>query len=100
VIPLVAFGRWVRRLTPGGAQGPARRRGCLCRRNWSAPIRNRAGLYQASGWRPARYGSEVEQAYDAARQSHQARSILTAVIIFIVFTKRSDHPVGRLRTTC
>src|SRR5262249_53099216 len=34
----------------------------------------------------ARFGHEVEQAYEAARTSTQARAVLTAIIIFIVFT--------------
>src|SRR6202041_2085885 len=34
----------------------------------------------------ARYGGEVEQAYEAARTSTRARAVLTAIIIFIVFT--------------
>ena len=34
----------------------------------------------------ARFGGEVEQAYEAARTSTKARSVLTAIIIFIVFT--------------
>ena len=33
-----------------------------------------------------RFGSEVEQAYEAARTSTRARAVLTAIIIFIVFT--------------
>uniref|UniRef100_UPI003B3AE9AD ATP-binding cassette domain-containing protein n=1 Tax=Rhodopseudomonas sp. TaxID=1078 RepID=UPI003B3AE9AD len=33
----------------------------------------------------ARFGVEVEQSYEAARSSTQARAILTAIIIFIVF---------------
>ena len=34
----------------------------------------------------ARFGGEVEQAYEAARTSTRARSVLTAIIIFIVFS--------------
>jgi ATP-binding cassette, subfamily B, bacterial len=34
----------------------------------------------------ARFGGEVEQSYEAARNSTRARAVLTAVIIFIVFT--------------
>src|SRR5258708_1013539 len=34
----------------------------------------------------ARFGGEVEQAYEAARSSTRARAVLTAIIIFIVFT--------------
>src|SRR6202044_736447 len=34
----------------------------------------------------ARFGGEVEQAYEAARSSSRARAVLTAIVIFIVFT--------------
>ena len=42
--------------------------------------------FTGEGLANARYGGEIEQAYDAARRSHQARSVLTAVLIFIIFT--------------
>src|SRR5205085_5853214 len=42
--------------------------------------------FTGEGLANARYGGEVEEAYEAARRSHMARSILTAVIIFIIFT--------------
>src|SRR4029078_4910996 len=35
---------------------------------------------------PNRFGGEVEQAYEAARSSTHARAVLTAIIIFIVFS--------------
>jgi ATP-binding cassette subfamily B protein len=69
VLPLVAFGRWVRRLSRS-AQDTIR----TVQAYTSEPLAN------------ARFGSEVEQAYEAARTSTQARSVLTAIIIFIVFT--------------
>ena len=53
--------------------------------NWSArsaPCRP----IPASGSPNARFGGEVEQAYEAARTSTRARAVLTAIIIFIVFT--------------
>jgi ATP-binding cassette subfamily B protein len=83
VIPLVAFGRWVRRLTRRAQDrlGEA-----------AAYVGELVGsirtvqAYTSEPMAAARYGGEVEQAYDAARRSHQARAILTAVIIFIVFT--------------
>jgi ATP-binding cassette subfamily B protein len=34
----------------------------------------------------ARFGGEVEQAYNAARSSTKARAVLTAIVIFIIFT--------------
>jgi ATP-binding cassette subfamily B protein len=83
VIPLVAFGRWVRRLTRGAQD----RLGAA-----AAYVGELVGsirtvqAYTSEPMAAARYGGEVEQAYDAARRSHQARAILTAVIIFIVFT--------------
>jgi ATP-binding cassette subfamily B protein len=83
VIPLVAFGRWVRRLTRRAQD----RLGAA-----AAYVGELVGAirtvqaYTSERMAAARYGREVEQAYDAARQSHQARSILTAVIIFIIFT--------------
>ena len=38
------------------------------------------------GLATARFGGEVERAYDAARNSTKARAVLTAIIIFIIFT--------------
>src|SRR6185295_2272027 len=42
--------------------------------------------YTAETLANLRFGREVEQAYEAARSSTRARSVLTAVIIFIVFS--------------
>jgi len=42
--------------------------------------------YTAEKLANARFGGEVEQAYGAARSSTKARSLLTAIIIFIVFS--------------
>jgi ATP-binding cassette subfamily B protein len=42
--------------------------------------------FTGEGLAKARFGKEVEQAYEAARSSTQARAVLTAIIIFIVFT--------------
>jgi ATP-binding cassette subfamily B protein len=83
VIPLVAFGRWVRRLT----RATQDRLGAAAA--YVGELLSSMRTVQAftsERMAAARYGSEIEQAYDAARRSHQARSILTAVIIFIVFT--------------
>src|SRR5689334_13269976 len=83
VLPLVAFGRWVRRLT---------RRAQDQLGSAAAYVGELVGAirtvqaFTGEGLANARYGGEVEQAYEAARRSHQARSILTAVIIFIIFT--------------
>jgi ATP-binding cassette, subfamily B, bacterial len=82
VIPLVAFGRWVRRLTRGAQDKLGEAAAYVSELVGS--IRT-VQAYTSEKMAAARYGGEVEQAYDAARRSHQARAILTAVIIFIVF---------------
>ncbi|MGQ0684810.1 ABC transporter transmembrane domain-containing protein [Bradyrhizobium sp.] len=83
VLPLVAFGRWVRRLTRRAQD----RLGAA-----AAYVGELVGgirivqAFTGEGLANARYGAEVEDAYDAARRSHMARAFLTAVIIFIIFT--------------
>ena len=83
VLPLVAFGRWVRRLT---------RRAQDRLGSAAAYVGELVGAirtvqaFTGEGLANARYGGEVEDAYEAGRRSHMARSILTAVIIFIIFT--------------
>src|SRR5690242_8476563 len=82
VIPLVAFGRWVRRLSRNAQDTLA---------DASAYASELVGAirvvqaYTGERLATARFGGEVEQAYEAARISTQARGILTAIIIFIVF---------------
>jgi ATP-binding cassette, subfamily B, bacterial len=83
VLPLVAFGRWVRRLSRNAQDSLA---------DASAYASELVGAIRTvqayTGERLAdqRFGGEVEQAYEAARSSTQARAVLTAIIIFIVFT--------------
>jgi ATP-binding cassette subfamily B protein len=83
VIPLVAFGRWVRRLSRNAQDTLA---------DASAYASELIGAirtvqaYTGERLADARFGNEVEQAYEAARTSTQARAVLTAIIIFIVFT--------------
>jgi ATP-binding cassette subfamily B protein len=83
VLPLVAFGRWVRRLSRNAQDTLA---------DASAYASELVGAIRTvqayTGERLAdqRFGGEVEQAYEAARGSTQARAVLTAIIIFIVFT--------------
>src|SRR3979490_24295 len=83
VLPLVAFGRWVRRLSRGAqdtlAEAPA------YASELGGAIRT-VQAYTSERLADARFGGEVEQAYEAARSSTRARAILTAIIIFIVFT--------------
>src|SRR5712675_399082 len=83
VIPLVAFGRWVRRLSRGAQDTLA---------NATAYASELIGAirtvqaYTTERLANTRFGGEVERAYAAARNSTRARAVLTAIIIFIVFT--------------
>src|ERR1700712_1297768 len=83
VIPLVAFGRWVRRLSRNAQDTLADAT------SYASELLGAIRTVQAfTGERlpHARVGGEVEQAYEAARTSTRARSILTLIIIFIVFS--------------
>ena len=83
VIPLVAFGRWVRRLSRNAQDTLA---------DASAYASELIGAirtvqaYTSERMATNRFGGEVEQAYEAARSSTQARAVLTLIIIFIVFS--------------
>jgi ATP-binding cassette subfamily B protein len=83
VIPLVAFGRWVRRLSRNAQDTLA---------SASAYASELVGgmrtvqAYTNESFANARFGGEVEQAYEAARGATRARAVLTAIIIFIVFS--------------
>jgi len=83
VLPLVAFGRWVRRLSRN-AQDTLAEASAYASELVGAMRTVQA--YTGERLAQARFGGEVEQAYEAARTSTQARAVLTAVIIFIVFT--------------
>ena len=83
VLPLVAFGRWVRRLSRGAQDTLADAT------SYASELIGAIRTVQAyTGELVAnkRFGGEVEQAYEAARSSTTARAVLTAIIIFIVFT--------------
>ncbi|WP_065752110.1 ABC transporter transmembrane domain-containing protein [Bradyrhizobium paxllaeri] len=83
VIPLVAFGRWVRRLSRNAQDTLA---------DASAYASELVGAirtvqaYTSERMATTRFGGEVEQAYAAARSSTRARAVLTLIIIFIVFS--------------
>jgi ATP-binding cassette, subfamily B, bacterial len=83
VVPLVAFGRWVRRLSRGAQDTLAEATAYAS--ELVGAIRT-VQAYTAEKLANARFGGEVEQAYDAARSSTKARAVLTAIIIFIVFS--------------
>ncbi|MGJ4944146.1 ABC transporter ATP-binding protein/permease [Bradyrhizobium sp. HKCCYLS1011] len=83
VLPLVAFGRWVRRLSRNAQDTLA---------DASAYASELVGAirtvqaYTSERLAGDRFGREAEQAYQAARVSTKARAVLTAIIIFIVFS--------------
>jgi ATP-binding cassette subfamily B protein len=83
VLPLVAFGRWVRRLSRNAQDTLADASAYAA--ELIGAIRT-VQAYTGERLANARFGGEVEQAYEAARNSTRARAVLTAIIIFIVFT--------------
>jgi ATP-binding cassette, subfamily B, bacterial len=83
VIPLVAFGRWVRRLSRN-AQDTLAEASAYASELIGA-IRT-VQAYTSERLANARFGRDVEQAYQAARSSTRARAVLTLIIIFIVFS--------------
>src|ERR1700758_4913398 len=83
VLPLVAFGRGVRRLSRNAQDTLADASAYASELVTS--IRT-VQAYTGERLANARFGNEVEQAYEAARVSTKARAVLTAIIIFIVFT--------------
>src|SRR6201997_1681233 len=83
VIPLVAFGRWVRRLSRNAQDTLADATAYAS--ELVGAIRT-VQAYTGEQLATTRFGREVEQSYDAARTSTKARALLTAIIIFIVFT--------------
>src|ERR1700728_5259953 len=82
VLPLVAFGRWVRRLSRGAQDTLAEATAYAS--ELIGAIRT-VQAYTSERLANARLGGEGGQAYEAARHSTRARSVLTAIIIFIVF---------------
>src|SRR5436305_1554320 len=83
VLPLVAFGRWVRRLSRNAQATLAEATAYAS--ELVGGIRT-VQAYTGERLADARFSGEVEQAYEAARTSTRARAVLTAIIIFIVFT--------------
>jgi ATP-binding cassette, subfamily B, bacterial len=83
VIPLVAFGRWVRRLSRGAQDTLA---GASAYASELVGAIRTVQAYTSETLANGRFGGEVEQAYEAARRSTRARAVLTAIIIFIVFS--------------
>ena len=82
VLPLVAFGRRVQKLSRGAQDTLADAS------SYASELIGGIRTLQAFTNEPlakARFGSEVERAYQAARNSTGARAWLTAIVIFLVF---------------
>ena len=99
VMPLVAFGRWVRRLSRNAQDTLA---------DASAYAGELVGAirtvqaYTSERLATTRFGREVEQAYEAARSSTRARAVLTLIIIsrcegIPELAAIRSHPVPRRR---
>jgi ATP-binding cassette subfamily B protein len=83
VIPLVAFGRRVQKLSRGAQDTLAQAS------SYASELIGAIRTLQAFTNEPlaeARFGAEVERAYDAARRSTRARAFLTATVIFLIFS--------------
>ena len=73
VIPLIAFGRWVRRLSRNAQDTLADATAYAS--ELIGAIRT-VQAYTSERLANARFGGEVEQAYEAARSSTRARAVL------------------------
>ena len=83
VLPLVAFGRRVRKLSRGAQDTLADAS------SYASELIGAIRTLQAFTnelLAQARFGGEVERAYEAARASTRARAWLTAVVIFLIFS--------------
>jgi ATP-binding cassette subfamily B protein len=83
VLPLVAFGRRVQKLSRGAQDTLADAS------SYASELIGAIRTLQAftnERLAEARFGREVERAYVAARSSTRARAFLTAIVIFLIFT--------------
>jgi ATP-binding cassette subfamily B protein len=83
VLPLVAFGRLVRRRSRT-AQDTLADASAYAAELVGAMRTLQASTYEADA--KARFGGTVERAFAAARSSTRARAVLTAIVIFLVFS--------------
>jgi ATP-binding cassette subfamily B protein len=81
VVPLIAFGRWVRRLSRK-AQDTLAEASAYAAENLSAVRTMQAFAHEAVA--SQRYRSAVERSFDAARERMKARAGLTALAMFLV----------------
>lgn len=82
VLPLVAFGRRVRKLSRGAQDTLADAS------SYASELIGAIRTLQAftnERLAETRFGGEVERAYQAARNSTRARAYLTAIVIFLIF---------------
>jgi ATP-binding cassette subfamily B protein len=81
VVPLIAFGRWVRRLSRR-AQDTLAEASAYAAENLSAVRTMQAFAHERVA--SERYGGAVERSFDAARERMKARAALTALAMFLV----------------
>ena len=81
VVPLIAFGRWVRRLSRK-AQDTLAEASAYAAENLSAVRTMQAFAHETVA--AQRYKSAVERAFEAARERMKARAALTALAMFLV----------------
>jgi ATP-binding cassette, subfamily B, bacterial len=81
VVPLIAFGRWVRRLSRR-AQDTLADASAYAAENLSAVRTMQAFTHEQAA--SQRYRGDVERAFDAARERMMARAVLTAMAMFLV----------------
>ncbi|WP_076862170.1 ABC transporter transmembrane domain-containing protein [Bradyrhizobium mercantei] len=83
VIPLIACGRWVRRLSRNAQDTLADATAYAS--ELIGAIRT-VQAYNGTTIATDRFGREVDEAYEASRVSTRARAVLTQIVIFIVFS--------------
>ncbi|WP_442976603.1 ABC transporter transmembrane domain-containing protein [Rubrimonas sp.] len=83
VFPILLLGRRVRRLSRESQDRVADASACAAETLVAATT---VQAYTHEARSRARFGGFVEQAFDAARRRIEARTALTAIVIFIVFT--------------
>jgi len=81
VVPLISFGRWVRRLSRR-AQDTLAEASAYAAENLSAVRTMQAFAHERSA--ADRYETAVERAFDAAKERMRARAALTALTMFLV----------------
>ena len=81
VLPLIAFGRWVRRLSRR-AQDTLAKASAYAAENLAASRTMQAFAHEQVA--SAQYRRDVELAFDAAKERMRARAVLTALAMFLV----------------